>query len=134
MDLAVALAFVAIAARFRLQPSRSFDPWLLVVFFPLIVLVNEAGHAVAAIPPYEGPARSRRSSAGNPARGSTSGRRRTRRGRRRAPRPAGVRPRDRYARTWRFGQDQRWIDLARRADPNCSLLGRAQGELEAVQR
>ncbi len=49
MDLAVAVAFVAIAARFHLQPSRSFDPWLLVVFFPLIVLVHEAGHAVAAI-------------------------------------------------------------------------------------
>ena len=49
MDLVVAVAFVVIAARFHLQPSRSFDPWLLVVFFPLIVLVHEAGHAVAAL-------------------------------------------------------------------------------------
>ena len=49
MDLVVAVAFVVIAARFHLQPSRSFDPWLLLVFFPLIVLVHEAGHAVAAL-------------------------------------------------------------------------------------
>ena len=49
MDLVVSVAFVVIAARFHLQPSRSFDPWLLLVFFPLIVLVHEAGHAVAAL-------------------------------------------------------------------------------------
>ncbi len=49
MDLVVAVAFVVIATRFHLQPSRSFDPWLLLVFFPLIVLVHEAGHAVAAL-------------------------------------------------------------------------------------
>jgi hypothetical protein len=75
MDLAVAVAFVAIAARFHLQPSRSFGPQGLQA-------------CVLAIG---------------------------------------------YARTWRFAQAQRWIDLARRADPNCSLLGRAQGELEAVR-
>ena len=49
MDLVVAVAFVVIATRFHLQPSRSFDPWLLLVVFPLIVLVHEAGHAVAAL-------------------------------------------------------------------------------------
>ena len=38
-----------------------------------------------------------------------------------------------YARDWRFGQAARWIDLARRADPSCSLLGRASGELEALR-
>ena len=49
MDLVVAVAFVVIATRFNLQPTGSFDPWLLLVFFPLIVLVHEAGHAVAAL-------------------------------------------------------------------------------------
>jgi tetratricopeptide (TPR) repeat protein len=49
MDLVVAVAFVVIATRFHLQPSQSFDPWLLLLFFPLIVLVHEAGHAVAAL-------------------------------------------------------------------------------------
>ncbi|HET7928289.1 MAG TPA: hypothetical protein VFM40_01935 [Actinomycetota bacterium] len=48
-DLVVAVAFVLIATRFHLQPSRTFDPWLLLVFFPLIVVVHEAGHAVAAL-------------------------------------------------------------------------------------
>jgi len=38
-----------------------------------------------------------------------------------------------YARKWRFGQAARWIDLARRADPSCSLLGRASGELETLR-
>jgi hypothetical protein len=45
----VAVAFVVIATRFNLQPTGSFDPWLLLVFFPLIVFVHEAGHAVAAL-------------------------------------------------------------------------------------
>lgn len=49
MDLVVAVAFVVIATRFNLQPTGSFDPWLLLVFFPLIVFVHEAGHAVAAL-------------------------------------------------------------------------------------
>lgn len=49
MDLVVAVAFVVIATRFNLQPTGSFDPWLLLVFFPLIVCVHEAGHAVAAL-------------------------------------------------------------------------------------
>jgi len=49
MDLVVAVAFVVIASRFNLQPTGSFDPWLLLVFFPLIVLAHEAGHAVAAL-------------------------------------------------------------------------------------
>jgi len=49
MDLAVAGAFVVIAARLHLEPSRSFNPLLVVVFFPLIVLLHEAGHAVAAL-------------------------------------------------------------------------------------
>jgi Peptidase family M50 len=49
MDLAVGLAFVVIATRMHLEPSPSFDPLLLVVFFPVIVLVHEAGHAVAAL-------------------------------------------------------------------------------------
>jgi hypothetical protein len=38
-----------IAAKLRLEPSRSFNPLLLVVFFPLIVLVHEDGHAAAAL-------------------------------------------------------------------------------------
>lgn len=38
-----------------------------------------------------------------------------------------------YARRWRFDQAARWIDLARRADPSCSLLGRASGELETLR-
>jgi len=49
MDLVVAVAFVVIASRFNLQPTGSFDPWLLLVFFPLIVLAHEAGHAVATL-------------------------------------------------------------------------------------
>lgn len=49
MDLAVGVAFVVIAARMQLEPSPSFDPLLLVVFVPVIVLVHEAGHAVAAL-------------------------------------------------------------------------------------
>jgi len=49
MDLALAGAFVVIAAKLRLEPSRTFNPLLLVVFFPLIVLVHEAGHAAAAL-------------------------------------------------------------------------------------
>jgi hypothetical protein len=49
MDLALAGAFVVIAAKLPLEPSRSFNPLLLVVFFPLIVLVHEAGHAAAAL-------------------------------------------------------------------------------------
>jgi membrane-associated protease RseP (regulator of RpoE activity) len=49
MDLALAGAFVVIAAKLPLEPWRSFNPLLLVVFFPLIVLVHEAGHAVAAL-------------------------------------------------------------------------------------
>jgi len=38
-----------------------------------------------------------------------------------------------YARHWRFGQAARWLDIARRADPSCPLLGRASGELEALR-
>jgi hypothetical protein len=49
MDLAASVAFVVIAVRFHLQPSRSFDPWLLLVFVPLIVVLHEAGHAVVAL-------------------------------------------------------------------------------------
>ena len=49
MNLAVGVAFVVIAARMQLEPSPSFDPLLLVVFFPVIVLVHEAGHTVAAL-------------------------------------------------------------------------------------
>jgi hypothetical protein len=36
-----------------------------------------------------------------------------------------------YARTWRFPQADRWIALARRADPACPLLVRAGAELDA---
>jgi hypothetical protein len=38
-----------------------------------------------------------------------------------------------YARRWPFGQAARWIELARRADPSCSLLDRASGELETLR-
>jgi hypothetical protein len=40
MDLALAGAFVVIAAKLRLEPSRSFNPRLLVVVFSLMVLVQ----------------------------------------------------------------------------------------------
>jgi hypothetical protein len=36
-----------------------------------------------------------------------------------------------YARDWRFPQADRWIGLARRADPACPLLVRAGAELDA---
>jgi hypothetical protein len=36
-----------------------------------------------------------------------------------------------YARDWRFPQADRWIALARRADPNSELLVRAEAELDA---
>jgi hypothetical protein len=49
IDLAVAGAFVVIAAGLHLEPWRSSNPLLVVVFFPLIVLLHEAGHAVAAL-------------------------------------------------------------------------------------
>jgi hypothetical protein len=38
-----------------------------------------------------------------------------------------------YARDWRFGQAARWLELARKADPDCSLLGRASGERETLR-
>lgn len=48
-DLALAGAFVVIATKLPLESWRSFNPLLLVVFFALIVLVHEAGHAAAAL-------------------------------------------------------------------------------------